>query len=527
MRAFAVRRGRESAVTGRISRYRLRVTGAAAAGVAAALVLTAPATATATPLRTAEASVTMTPELQTQIQDMVETFMADNETVPGISVAVVTPDPAGSDPVITTFVAGVENRASGVPVEAITQFELGSETKVFTAGLLASLLSAGTVALDDPIQKYAPSGVIVPEWENPVTLEKTPITLLDLATHTAGLTDAPPNLYDGCPEEKPDEHQPPHDPPHCANPKPGYTPAMLWDSFTEPCADTRQCPLWEPGTAWSYSNWGFALLGDIVAGLVTPGAVPPGETGPGQVFQDSLETTFLTDLGMDSTTVEFPDTDPATPYNGDTTIHRWNNYNAYVGGGGLISTADDMGTFVAASLGYLPADVAPGVQAVADTVAPVLPITQTCTPTAAPGDACTATNFQMGLGWELRPALASGTTVPYAHKNGGTAGGSTDTLLAPSLRIGVTTMFNQNGADIEQLAPRILSLLVAAQGTPDEATPTPTATPAPTADPSPVPGEALANTGADLLVPGLGSVSFLLAGVAVLLVRRRRGISRI
>ncbi|MEF2976254.1 serine hydrolase domain-containing protein [Subtercola sp. YIM 133946] len=314
--------------------------------IAGALMLVTPAAATAaaTPAASAESSVTMTPELKTQIQGMVEGFLADNTSVPGISVAVVTPGPMGTDPVITTFAAGVEDRISNAPVGAATQFELGSETKVFAADLLAYLVANGTVSLDDPLQKFAPSGVVVPEWEDPDTHDKTPITLLDLATHTAGLTDAAPNLQDGCPAVNPD----------CANPKPGYTPTMLWNSFTNDCADTRQCPLWKPRSAWNYSNWGFALLGNILAGLITPGSVPPGETGPGEVFQDSLETTFLNDLGMTSTTVEFPDTDPATPYDGDDPTHRWNNYDAYVGGGGLISNADDMGAFVAASLGYLP-----------------------------------------------------------------------------------------------------------------------------------------------------------------------------
>ncbi|MCS5497428.1 beta-lactamase family protein [Cnuibacter physcomitrellae] len=473
------------------------------AAVAAALLVMAPLSpATAAP-EPAEHDVTMTAELQARIDGMVRGFLVDNPSVPGISVAVVTPDPAGPDPVITTFSAGVEDRTSGVPVQATTQFELGSETKVFTADLLAYLVATGTVSLDDPIQEYAPAGVVVPEWEDPETHEKTPITLLDLATHTAGLTDAPPNLEDGCPDA----------PEKCANPKPGYTPSMLWESFSTDCADTRRCPLWKPGTAWNYSNWGFALLGDIVAGLVTPGPVPSAPTGPGEVFQASLETTFLNELGMTSTTVEFPDTTPATPYDGDAPTYRWDNYDAYVGGGGLISNADDMGAYVAASLGYLPADAPSGLKAVADSVSPVLPISQTCTPTvpaptppASPTNTCEDADFHMGLGWERYPARAEGITVPYAHKNGGTEGSSTDTLLAPSLHVGVSSMFNQNEAGIAQLAPRILSLLIESQ-----------ASPLPAADPS------LANTGAGAIGSGLTAAAFLFLGVAAVLVRRRTG----
>lgn len=57
---------------------------------------------------------------------------------------------------------------------------LCSLTKIFTTDLLTKLVADQTVRLDDPLQKFAPRGAIVPR-------RVKPITLLNLATHTSGL----------------------------------------------------------------------------------------------------------------------------------------------------------------------------------------------------------------------------------------------------------------------------------------------------------------------------------------------------
>jgi D-alanyl-D-alanine-carboxypeptidase/D-alanyl-D-alanine-endopeptidase len=58
---------------------------------------------------------------------------------------------------------------------------LCSLSKIFATDLLMKLVKDGTVQLNDPLQKYAPRGVRVPERD------AKPITLESLATHTAGL----------------------------------------------------------------------------------------------------------------------------------------------------------------------------------------------------------------------------------------------------------------------------------------------------------------------------------------------------
>jgi D-alanyl-D-alanine-carboxypeptidase/D-alanyl-D-alanine-endopeptidase len=111
---------------------------------------------------------------------------------------------------------------------------LCSLTKIFTTDLLTKLVLDHTVQLSDPLQKYAPAGARVPERN------QQPITLLHLATHTAGL------------------HR-----------ELGYPPNGM-AHFTYPDAALRwnwlpkQQLRFTPGTVASYSNIGYDLLSDAI-----------------------------------------------------------------------------------------------------------------------------------------------------------------------------------------------------------------------------------------------------------------------
>jgi CubicO group peptidase (beta-lactamase class C family) len=74
------------------------------------------------------------------------------------------------------------------PLDGDTVFEIGSITKVFTSLLLAEMAQRGEVRLDDPIAKYLPASVKVPERGG------RQISLVDLAAHTSGLPRMPANF---------------------------------------------------------------------------------------------------------------------------------------------------------------------------------------------------------------------------------------------------------------------------------------------------------------------------------------------
>jgi D-alanyl-D-alanine-carboxypeptidase/D-alanyl-D-alanine-endopeptidase len=74
------------------------------------------------------------------------------------------------------------------PIDADTLFEIGSITKVFTALVLADMVDNGEAALNEPVEDFLSSGVRVP------TRNGRPITLIDLASHRAGLPRMPANF---------------------------------------------------------------------------------------------------------------------------------------------------------------------------------------------------------------------------------------------------------------------------------------------------------------------------------------------
>jgi serine-type D-Ala-D-Ala carboxypeptidase/endopeptidase len=123
-----------------------------------------------------------------------------------------------------------------------TVFEIGSATKVFTALLLTDMVERGEVALDDPVAKYLPAGVQMPERNG------RSITLVDLATHTSGLPRLPTNLA-------------PKDP---GNPYADYS----VDELHEFLADYQLTR--DIGSQYEYSNLGGGLLGYVLARFVRP-----------------------------------------------------------------------------------------------------------------------------------------------------------------------------------------------------------------------------------------------------------------
>ena len=89
---------------------------------------------------------------------------------------------AGNDVVVMAAAATAEDsavRSSGPDLPPDARFEIGSVTKTLTGTLLAALTVDGTVRLTDRIDRWVPAG------------ENGAITLVRLATHTAGLPKLP------------------------------------------------------------------------------------------------------------------------------------------------------------------------------------------------------------------------------------------------------------------------------------------------------------------------------------------------
>jgi CubicO group peptidase (beta-lactamase class C family) len=209
------------------------------------------------------------------------------------------------------FTAGSSGTAR--PLDDRTIFEIGSFTKVFTGTLLSSMIASGDVALDDPVAKFLPKSVKMPAWNG------QQIKLLDLATQSSGLPRLPGNL----------------NPADQADPYADYTTANLYtflSGYTLPRA---------PGAKYEYSNLGMGLLGHALA------------LKAGSSYESVLTKRILTPLGLKDTRITLtPDQQArfAVGHGADgSPVKPW-ALPTLAGAGALRSTANDLLTFVDASL---------------------------------------------------------------------------------------------------------------------------------------------------------------------------------
>jgi D-alanyl-D-alanine-carboxypeptidase/D-alanyl-D-alanine-endopeptidase len=243
------------------------------------------------------------PSTATDLQSVLDRYVAAND---GAAVIVG---------VVDRGVAKVY-RAKSTPaaLDDATVFEIGSVTKTFTATLLASMVRAGEVKLDDPVQNYLPPGFAAPQYHGKA------ITLLALAEQNSGLPGAPTNL---------DMKNP-------ADPWATYTPAML-QSFLAGYTLTRA-----PGDRYEYSNVGVGLLGNALAYKLHGS------------YAEAVRSRVLAPLGMGETTAILTpavrshlipgftaDGEPQGPW----------TLTTLAGAGGLYSSLRDMLTYLKANLG--------------------------------------------------------------------------------------------------------------------------------------------------------------------------------
>ena len=274
-------------------------------------------------------------------------------------------------------------------------FEIGSNTKVFTALLLSEMVQRGEVSLTDPVAKYLPATLKAPERGG------KQITLVDLATHTSGLPRDPSNLNPG----------------DLRNPYAGYSLAQLYD-FVAGCRLTRDI-----GSRFEYSSVGSALLGIALARRA------------GTDYETLIAQRIATPLSMSGTRVSpTPDQKPRLAvghgYVAKEPVPPFET-GAYASAGGLRSTANDLLRFLAANLGFSEG-----------------PLVREC---AAMRDVHRGPMF---LGWGL--ATLGGSEI--VHHNGGTVGMNSFIGFDPKTRVGVVVLSNTgSGGPIDDIGFHLLN----------------------------------------------------------------------
>jgi CubicO group peptidase (beta-lactamase class C family) len=285
-----------------------------------------------------------------------------------------------------------------VAPDADTVYEIGSITKTFTATILADMVEHKEVALSDPVAKYLPASVKMPEYEG------TPITLLDLATQSSGLPPMPTNFT-------------PSDP---TNPYKDYTPGLLY-AFLSGYKLTRK-----PGTLYEYSNLGVGLLGNALAHHA-------GMDYEALVRRRILVPLHMRESGITLTPTMRAHLAPGHDADGDPAAN-W-DLDALAGAGALRSTVNDMLRFLQANLGKGAASLQPAMSLAQKPERPL----------SFPG--------RIGLAWHILP---DGKTTWH---NGGTGGYRTMLAFNREKQQGVVALCNTASESITPLGFALLRVL--------------------------------------------------------------------
>jgi len=214
------------------------------------------------------------------------------------------------------FSFGNMSTAHNVPVNQSTLFNIGSITKTFTTLLLADMVKQGLVNLTDPIEKYLPTSVKVPQFNG------QKITLEDLATHTSGLPEFPSDSLDNNDELKSN-----------------YSAAQLYQALSNTTLSRA------PGSQFEYSNFGSGLLGHI---LSVKAGVP---------YEQLVKDRILDVLGMNDTKIalsqnEINDSFPVG-HKGGKEIVLPPIPTVLAGAGAFRSTVPDLLKYISANLGLI------------------------------------------------------------------------------------------------------------------------------------------------------------------------------
>ena len=214
--------------------------------------------------------------------------------------------------------AGVRERTSNSRITASTVFRIASMTKSFTALAILKLRDEGKLSLEDPVAKWLPEFA---RMELP-TRDTPPLRIRQLMSHSVGF-----------PEDNPWGDQ-----------QLSATDAQLTERlrigipFSTP-----------PGTRYEYSNYAFALLGRAVT------------KASGVPYERYVRSEILSKLKMDSTTFEFseaPAAERAVGYrlqpDGTYLEEAPLPHGAFGAMGGLLTTAADLGKYVAFHLSAWP-----------------------------------------------------------------------------------------------------------------------------------------------------------------------------
>jgi CubicO group peptidase (beta-lactamase class C family) len=197
----------------------------------------------------------------------------------------------------TILAAGHLAMDSQTPVDADSLWRVYSMTKPVTGMAAMILIDDGVMKLDQPVADFLPAFANMKVLNNPegalndVVDAKSPITIRQLMTHTAGLAY---NFMQKGPVNDALEQAGLYGAVVSRLPIPGFGGYPFAPNLTEFADRLAKIPLvYQPGTQWSYSL-GLDLLGRVI------------EVASGMSFDQFLQQRIFTPLGMSSSYFQVP-----------------------------------------------------------------------------------------------------------------------------------------------------------------------------------------------------------------------------
>jgi D-alanyl-D-alanine carboxypeptidase len=288
---------------------------AVAAGVA---VVAGVAVPTATAATTADRP---TDAKRARMEALLNGLRRDTYTAPGAAITF------GDGHHDVTLSSGSRDALVHHPIESDDAVRVGSDTKMFVASVVLQLVGEGRVVLDAPIDRYLPGVLRYPADKvpgNPAAYDGRTVTVRQLLQHTAGLPDYGTDYA------------------FLLNPVFQVAPPTPQDVVAYGLA---KGPVARPGARWQYSNTGYAILGMLIQRIT--GHRLSTEIADRIARPLGLKGTFYAEAGQKGLPA-----DHVHGYLNELVLVDFSSFEPAIWGaaGALVSTADDMDTFLSALL---------------------------------------------------------------------------------------------------------------------------------------------------------------------------------
>ena len=193
-----------------------------------------------------------------QLQQILDGYVKERGPIEGLSGAALQVDRGGGHPILAIY-AGDNGLSDKKPIGPDTLFDIGSNTKEFTAALILKLEAAGKLRLDDTIGRWLPQ---YPAWKD--------VTIRSLLQMTSPIPNYSETVAIGEIEVADIRHQ--------------FNGKDLI-GFVDP-ANSHHFP---PATGWFYSNTNYILAGLII------------EAASSMNYEQALTTMIFEPIGLRDT----------------------------------------------------------------------------------------------------------------------------------------------------------------------------------------------------------------------------------